>query len=80
MISEAMKESLRDAVAAVRQFGEPVEIYWHRDEPYDETLHGSWSGNLESLKTLRKWLAKHEPDGRRICVYCRGDFKAIRFV
>lgn len=81
MLSPEMNERLKDAVSGIRQFGEPIEIYWDRktDSPFDEKIHGEWAGDLESTKTLRKWLAKNQPDGRRICVYCRGDYQAIIF-
>jgi hypothetical protein len=80
-INEEMNEKLKDAIASVRQCGEPIEIYWDRESnsPFDEKLHGQWGGDLADTKYLRKWLAQHPPDGREITIYCRGDAQYIKF-
>jgi hypothetical protein len=76
----ALNDELKDAVAAVRQHGEPIEVYWHEnDEPWDQDLHGNWGGDLAGMKDLRRWLKKREPDNRTITIYCRGDSCDVKF-
>jgi len=74
-IPDSLNEDLKDAVAAVRKFGEPIEVFWQSetDEPWDQDRHGNWQGDLASMKDLRRWIEKHGLDGRTVTIYCRGD-------
>lgn len=74
-------EDIKEAVADVRQFGEPIEIYWdgETDSPHDEALLGhGWMTDFGTLAELRKWIKKNPDDHRLVTIYCRGDFREVR--
>ena len=79
-IPNKINEAFKAAVAAIRQFGEPIEVWWQRgvDEPWDQDRHGAWSGDLADMKSLRAWVANHGCDGRTVVIYCRGESREVR--
>ena len=75
-----VKDRFTIAASSIRKFGEVVEVYWHNQEPFDEKLHGSWTGDLAGMTDLRKWLKKNKPDGRTITLYCDGDYRDVIYL
>jgi hypothetical protein len=78
-IPRELNERLKDAGRAVKQPGEPIEVYWSDDAdgPWDQDRHGAWGGNFGFMADLRGWLKKHGPDGRTVTIYCRGDYRDV---
>lgn len=76
-ISDKLNSALKDAVAAMRQHGGPVEVYWDDKGPHDSAQEG-WDGSLASIKDLRQWLSKNAPDNRTVTIYCMGDYRHVK--
>lgn len=77
-IPDTLNSRIKDAVARVRQPGEPVEVYWAEDDsPWDQAKHGAWGGTLALISDLRPWIRKHGLDGRTATIYCCGDSRDV---
>jgi hypothetical protein len=72
MKSQKDFKDITEAAAAIRQHGEPVEVYWSTEgKPHSS---GSWSGELVGIDDLRRWMRSNIYGKQDICLYCAGEF------